>query len=45
MDAHLKGSIAGERFLDEGLAQTFARRGIDLDVAPPVHTGYVAGVM
>jgi predicted dienelactone hydrolase len=45
MDAHLKDGIAAELFLDSDLAQTFARRGIDLEVAPPVLTGYVAGVL
>jgi hypothetical protein len=45
MDAHLKDSRAAELFLDDDLAQTFARRGIHLEVAPPVHTGYVAGVL
>jgi len=45
MDAHLKDSRAAELFLDDDLAQTFARRGIDLEVAPAVHTGYVAGVL
>jgi fermentation-respiration switch protein FrsA (DUF1100 family) len=45
MDAYLKDCSAAERFLDDDLAHTFARRGIALDVAVPVHSGYVAGVL
>lgn len=45
MDAHLKDSVAAELFLDDNLAQTFARRGIDLEVAPPLLTGHVASVL
>jgi hypothetical protein len=45
MDAHLKGNEAAAAFLDEDLAATFARRGIDLEVAAPVRVGYVAAVM
>lgn len=45
MDAHLKDNEAAELFLDHDLAGTFARRGIDLEVANPVKTGYVAAVL
>jgi dienelactone hydrolase len=44
MDAHLKDNDSAAKFLDDDLAGSFAWRGIDLDVAPPVKTGHVAGV-
>ncbi|HEY7171506.1 MAG TPA: hypothetical protein VH417_11710 [Vicinamibacterales bacterium] len=45
MDAHLKTLDAAAAFLDGDLAGAFAWRGINLEVAPPVHSGYVAGVI
>jgi predicted dienelactone hydrolase len=45
MDAHLKDNDAAAAFLDDNLAEAFARRGIDLEVAAPVRVGYVAAVM
>jgi dienelactone hydrolase len=45
MDAHLRGNEDAFVFLDRDLAGTFAARGIRLEVARPVKTGYVAGVL
>lgn len=36
MDAHLKDRAAATAFLDEDLAGTFARRGIDIEIGTPV---------
>jgi dienelactone hydrolase len=44
MDAHLKDHDAAAAFLDDDLAGSFAWRGIDLEVAPPIKAGPVAGV-
>jgi hypothetical protein len=44
MDAHLKDHDAAAAFLDGDLAGSFAWRGIDLEVAPPLKAGHVAGV-
>ena len=45
MDARLKGDLAAAAFLDNDLAGSFAWRGIDLDVAPPIKAASVTSVL